>query len=94
MSLIAEELKKHSSFIIVKPNCPFCVQAKALLKRKNVDCAEIKLSENMKLVDEIVKEKNHMTFPMIFLNGEFIGGCDDLQAHFTAAENKSNLQNK
>lgn len=60
--------------------CPYCVKAKALLKRKNVDFQEIKVADD-KIREEMMKKANGAkTVPQIFINDKSIGGCDDLYA--------------
>ena len=59
--------------------CPFCIRAKSLLKKKNIDYIEHKIDG-----DEIAREKmseragGRRTLPQIFINHEGIGGCDEL----------------
>jgi len=60
--------------------CPYCVRAKALLKSKNVDFKEINIEHAHHLREEMVAKTNRQTVPQIFINGQHIGGCDDLYA--------------
>ena len=58
--------------------CPYCVRAKMLLKRKNLDFQEI-IINNEKLRDEMIaKAGGKRTVPQIFIGDEHIGGCDEL----------------
>ena len=61
--------------------CPYCSRARALLEKKGVDFAEISLDEEPGRRAEMI-ERAHggRTVPQIFINGEHIGGCDDLMA--------------
>ena len=61
--------------------CPYCARARALLERKGVDFAEISLDEEPGRRAEMV-ERAHggYTVPQIFIDGEHIGGCDDMVA--------------
>jgi glutaredoxin 3 len=61
--------------------CPYCVQAKALLKRKGVDFTEIDVGRDWEKRSEMV-EKTHgrVTVPQIFIGSTHVGGCDDLYA--------------
>jgi len=58
--------------------CPFCTRAKTLLQRKNIAFTEVDLSEDDQKRDEIASQTGWTTVPMIFIDEEFIGGCDDL----------------
>jgi glutaredoxin 3 len=61
--------------------CPYCVQAKSLLKRKGASFEEIDISDSEEL-RQIMMEKagGRRTVPQIFINGQHIGGYDDLAA--------------
>ncbi|MBF0613535.1 MAG: glutaredoxin 3 [Magnetococcales bacterium] len=61
--------------------CPFCVRAKQLLNKKKVSFEEINLDKTPERRDEMVKlAGGRRTVPQIFINGQHIGGCDDLHA--------------
>lgn len=74
--------------IYTKDYCPFCVKAKALLKRKGfTDIIEIDITNNEELQQEMItKSGGRRTVPQIFINNESIGGCDDLYALETAGK--------
>jgi glutaredoxin 3 len=61
--------------------CPYCVQAKRILKSKGVDAIEeIRVDalpeERMKMVELTGRR----TVPQIFIGATHVGGCDDLMA--------------
>jgi glutaredoxin 3 len=59
--------------------CPYCVRAKALLKRKGQEFTEIDVSEDDDLMGKMVERSGgRMTVPQIFINDRHVGGCDDL----------------
>jgi glutaredoxin 3 len=61
--------------------CPYCVAAKALLKRKGVSFKEIDLSGDWEQRDEMIKRANgRQTVPQIFIGATHVGGNDDLHA--------------
>ena len=60
--------------------CPYCVQAKELFKRKDVDFEEIRIDLDPAQRDEMMAKTSRRTVPQIFINGQHIGGCDDLYA--------------
>ena len=63
--------------IYTTPYCPFCVRAKELLKKKNIDFKEIDLSEDPEKFDEMIKKSNGArTVPQIFVDDTHIGDCD------------------
>jgi glutaredoxin 3 len=63
-----------------KNNCPFCDQAKNLLKLKGIDYSEIKIDEDQ-AAREFVLSKGHRTVPQIYQDGELLveGGFQGLQ---------------
>ncbi|OZI35865.1 glutathione peroxidase [Bordetella genomosp. 1] len=79
---IAPDAKKPDQVVVFsKPGCPFCVQAKALLDAKGYDAIEIPLEHKVRgRVIGAVSGK--ATAPQVFINGNHIGGLDDLKAHF------------
>ena len=61
--------------------CPYCARAKALLEKKGVDFAEISLDEEPERRAEMIQRAHGgRTVPQIFIDGEHIGGCDDMVA--------------
>lgn len=57
-----------------KNNCPFCVQAKNLLKAKNIEFKEIKIDEDSE-AKEFILEQGHRTVPQIYFNDKlFVEG--------------------
>ena len=61
--------------------CPYCMGAKALLRSKGVAFEEIDVTDDPELRAKMVKRAGgRRTVPEIFINGEIIGGCDELYA--------------
>ena len=67
--------------IYTTPYCPFCLDAKALLKKKNVAFTEFDVSRDSDLRAKMVQRSNGgYTVPQIFIGATHVGGCDDLYA--------------
>ena len=61
--------------------CPYCTRARALLQRKGVAYVDIDIAEEPTRRDEMIRRaQGRSTVPQIFINGEHIGGYDDLAA--------------
>ncbi|MEM7727860.1 MAG: glutaredoxin 3 [Pseudomonadota bacterium] len=61
--------------------CPYCIRAKALLESKGVEIIDIPASGDQKKRAEMNQRSGgRNTFPQIFINGEHVGGSDDLAA--------------
>ena len=67
--------------IYTKFLCPFCSRALALLEGKGVDFDEINITTDATRRQEMItRAGGRSTVPQIFINGNHIGGCDDLVA--------------
>jgi glutaredoxin-like protein len=64
--------------VLTRAGCPHCARAKVLLKEHGLDFDEL----------ELLKDYPHRalralsggdTYPQVFINGEHIGGADDLE---------------
>jgi glutaredoxin 3 len=61
--------------------CPFCTRARSLLQRKGVAFTEIDLGEHPERRAEMIRRAGgRRTVPQIFIDGEHIGGSDELAA--------------
>lgn len=58
--------------------CPYCVRAKALLKRKGVDFQEIRIDKDHALMREMMERSQRRTVPQIFVGDHHVGGYDDM----------------
>ena len=69
--------------------CPFCIRAKSLLKKKNVNFTEYKIDGDEDARALMIKRADgRRTLPQIFIDNEGIGGCDDLYS----LENENKLE--
>lgn len=60
--------------------CPYCVRAKQLLDAKDVDYTEIDVTgDDAARIALVEKSGGRKTVPQIFINGQSIGGYDDLR---------------
>ena len=67
--------------------CPYCARARALLERKGVAYTEIDIIEDPTRRNEMIQRAGGRTsVPQIFINGEHIGGSDELVALDRAGE--------
>ena len=60
--------------------CPYCHAAKALLKAKGVEFAEINVENDPAKRQWLVQETGMTTVPQIFINDTSYGGFDDIKA--------------
>ncbi len=61
--------------------CPYCVQAKRILKSKGVEhIEEIRIDTNPTERATMMERTGRRTVPQIFIGTTHVGGCDDLMA--------------
>lgn len=66
--------------IYYRPTCPYSMRALELLDTKRLKYTLYDITDNPSLRDKMIERSNRKTVPQIFINGEHIGGCDDLYA--------------
>lgn len=67
--------------IYTSPICPYCVRAKKLLDAKGVTYQQIDIQAEPGRREEMVRlTGGRTTVPQIFIDGQPVGGCDDLYA--------------
>jgi len=61
--------------------CPFCIRAKGLLDRKGVTYTEYAIDGDVAARDAMAaKSGGSRSVPQIFIDGQHVGGCDDIHA--------------
>ena len=68
------------SIVYSKKNCPFCALAMEELKLRGIPFDKIDLEEIGKTAAEVTGRKVK-TVPQIYIEGQYIGGYDELMAH-------------
>ena len=62
-------------------SCPYCIQAKQLLKQRGVtDIEEIRVDMQPGERQTMMETTGRRTVPQIFIGQTHVGGCDDLVA--------------
>lgn len=70
-----------TAIIWSKYNCPYCDQAKVLLKTKGIAFEEKKIGDGYTREDLLEAVPTARTVPQIFLGEQLIGGFTELKAH-------------
>jgi glutaredoxin 3 len=65
-----------------KNQCPYCDQAKALLKMKGIEFEERNIQKDYTREQLLEAVPNARTVPQIFLDDKLIGGFTELKKHF------------
>jgi glutaredoxin 3 len=67
--------------IYTTPYCPYCAEAKSLLRRKKVAFKEIDVSADPSLRAAMrARASGRNSVPQIFIGATHVGGCDDIHA--------------
>ncbi|TAJ24444.1 MAG: glutaredoxin 3 [Reyranella sp.] len=66
--------------IYTTPFCGYCARAKSLLDDKGASYDEMDVMMDDKKRSEMRERSRRSTVPQIFINGQHIGGSDDLAA--------------
>ena len=88
--IVNELIDGNKVMVFSKDYCPFCDQAKELLKQKRVqfEVREMDLIDNGDMMHQSLKRiSGQNTVPVVYIGGKKIGGCDDL----TAADSNGKL---
>jgi len=67
-----------------KPDCPYCTMAEKLLMQKGYDIEERKIGFGYNREQLFEAVPNAKSVPQIFVDGEYIGGYDNLKKYFEA----------
>ena len=62
------------------PFCGYCARAKSLLEKKGAAYVEMDVMMDEKKRAEMRERAKRSTVPQIFINGQYIGGSDELAA--------------
>ncbi len=74
--------------------CPYCIQAKALLKQRGVlQIEEIRIDQDPAQRNHMMSVTGRRTVPQIFIGDTHVGGCDDLMALDSRGELQALLGN-
>ena len=66
--------------IYTTPFCGYCARAKGLLEQKGAAYDEMDVMEDSAKRGEMRERSKRSTVPQIFINGQHIGGSDELAA--------------
>lgn len=83
----AKRFPLKGTHVFGKPKCPHCTRAKDYMKRAELEYKYHNVVENpgalyemLARVKPLIGEKTPVTMPQVWIDGEFIGGADELGA--------------
>ena len=74
--------------MVTKPGCPFCAEAKKQLTERGMAFEEISLGKGIG-IRTVRALSGKETVPQVFIDGQYIGGSEDLTTHLEASEKKA-----
>lgn len=81
-------MESNKTIVWSKVQCPYCDMAKTLLKNKGIVFEERMIGVNWTREQLLESIPQARTVPQIILNGEYIGGYEQLKAHFNKGKNE------
>lgn len=82
LDYIAPGADRPDSIVLFgKHGCPHCARARALLDEKNLKYTEVLIGKDVP-ARILFALSGKATTPQIFMSGKYIGGADELEAHF------------
>ena len=76
----------------VFPQCGFSARVVQILAHLNVPFKSVNVLEDAEIREGIKAYTNWPTIPQVYVNGEFVGGCDIVSEMFQAGELQSLME--
>ena len=76
------------------PQCGFSATVVQILKNLNVNFVDINVLTNPEIREGIKEFSDWPTIPQLYVDGEFVGGCDIVKEMFQAQELQELLKDK
>ncbi|MDH3375202.1 MAG: glutathione peroxidase [Gammaproteobacteria bacterium] len=80
--------RPHDVTVFSRSGCPFCARAKGLLRDAGIEFEELVL--NRDYTDRTLRAVADATsYPQVFIDGQLIGGSDDLESWLAAGKSRA-----
>lgn len=94
---IQQQISKDSVVLYMKgspdfPQCGFSARVAHILKDLDINFVGVNVLEDEAVRHGIKKFSNWPTIPQLYINGEFIGGCDIVTELYQTGELQKQLQ--
>ena len=60
--------------------CGYCARVLALLQRRGIAYTEISVEDHPGMRDELLAKSGRRTLPQVYVDGQYVGGADELAA--------------
>jgi monothiol glutaredoxin len=96
---IESDIKSNPVVLYMKgtpvfPQCGFSARVVQILSHIGVPFKGVNVLEDMEIREGIKAYANWPTIPQLYVNGEFVGGCDIIMEMFQAGELQTMLKDK
>ena len=96
---IESDIKSNPVVLYMKgtpvfPQCGFSARVVQILSHLGVPFKGVNVLEDMEIREGIKAYTNWPTIPQLYVNGEFVGGCDIIMEMFQAGELQTTLADK
>jgi len=89
LAYIAPEVKApEPAVVFAQEGCPHCARAKRVLRDSGVVFEEVTLGKDITF-STVRAVSGRGTVPQVFIGGKHIGGADEVEKHFAAAQKKA-----
>src|SRR6188768_1461390 len=90
-SKLEDTIKKNRVVLFMKgnkhfPQCGFSAQVIGIMKELGVTFEAVNVLQNPEVRDGIKEYSSWPTIPQLYVDGEFIGGCDIVKELFASGE--------
>merc|ERR1740139_1363268 len=99
MKIIDEHVKNNRIMLYMKgkpaaPQCGFSAKTVAILQNEGVDFSSVNVLDYATIREGVKKYSQWPTIPQLYINGEFIGGCDIITSMHESGELKEIFDEK
>jgi monothiol glutaredoxin len=91
LAQIDEQVKQYKIILYMKgtpdfPMCGFSAATVQVLDSYQVQYASVNVLENPEIREGVKRYSNWPTIPQLYINGEFVGGCDIVREMHVSGE--------
>lgn len=88
---IQNDIKNNNVVLYMKgtklfPQCGFSAVVVSILQKLNIEFLDVNILEDQALRQAIKEFSDWPTIPQLYVNGEFIGGCDIVREMYQSGE--------
>jgi len=99
MKIIGEHVKNNKIMLYMKgkpsaPMCGFSAKTVGILQKEGIDFSSVNVLDYPTIREGVKKYSQWPTIPQLYIDGEFVGGCDIITSMHESGELKELLNEK